>query len=251
MNRKETIPIPIYYMIAKSASSSIMTNLRESFGTNWSQTVHKNHAIPFIGHSVRIHTDCGFTFVRNPITRFIAGYYTINRKIYNLHHSLSNTSLFAEEKWNRNWLFLRKFQEPDRFITFVEEMVSNPYHFSLLEPMSHINSMTAKSFSVYFGSDLHFIGKVEYMDSHWNALMEQCQWFGDHLVSQDMSYAMTGWGNSNFAGEYADILDLKRNRTLSPAYYIVAVCEWCQPIKYFVFVNESNVLFFANQSNIF
>ena len=125
-----------------------MTNLRSSFGSEWSETVHKNHALPSIGHSVQISTDCGFTFVRNPLTRFIAGYYTINRKIFGLHHTLSNVTLFESEKWNRNWLFLRKFREPDRFTTFVEEMVADPYTFSLLEPMSHINSMTAKSFSV-------------------------------------------------------------------------------------------------------
>lgn len=130
--------------------------------------------------------------------------------------------MFENHKWSK-WSFLSKFREPDRFQTFVEEMVSNSYDFSLLEPLSHINTMTAKSFSVYFGSDWHFIGKIEYMDSHWDKLMEHCQWFKEHLVSKDMSHAMTQWGNNMAVGDYAEIMDLKRNRTLSPGYYILAV----------------------------
>ena len=65
-----------------------MTNLRSSFGAKWKETVHKNHELPSIGRSIRVHTDCGYSFVRNPITRFIAGYYTTNRKIYQMHRDL-------------------------------------------------------------------------------------------------------------------------------------------------------------------
>ena len=91
-----------------------------------------------------------------------------------------------------------------------------------MAPGSLKKHMDISNLQVYFGSDLHFIGKVEYMDTHWTALMEQCPWFTDHLVSGGMSHAMTQWGNSYANGEYAEILDLRRNRTLSPAYYIVA-----------------------------
>ena len=56
-------------------------------------------------------------------------------------------------------------------------MINNPYRFSLVDPMSHINSIISSVFTVYDQSMIHFVGKVEYLKEHWMKLMDHCSWF--------------------------------------------------------------------------
>merc|ERR1719283_754085 len=76
MNDKEyiqTLPEDVhYYHVEKSGSSSMGGTLNKFGKFNRS----------YLSENVVAHSDCGFTFVREPISRFISGYYTVNKLIF-------------------------------------------------------------------------------------------------------------------------------------------------------------------------
>lgn len=178
---------PVYFMIAKAASSSIMDLLRaynEKFGyLKDGDVVHK-----IVDGNVS--SECSFTFVRDPITRFIAGYYTINALLYlQLKESFSNiqnsTFLmlalpFDKRKRHKNVRFATVNEEPKRFKVFVEEMIANPFRFTRLWSIDHIQSQT-EILSVHLGKywqkNFDFIGKVEQFQTHWRKLTNLCSAF--------------------------------------------------------------------------
>eukprot|EP01084_Bolivina_argentea_P233638 393459_1 len=115
-NIKRTKAIPTYYQIVKCGSSSIKRVLEE-YSTSHS-IIEEWHSIGNIGdNSNRIHTDCGFTFVRNPITRFIAGYYTIHLHMFeafNKTFDLQKRKIIKRNDiWNNVDLeFMSVYKEP-------------------------------------------------------------------------------------------------------------------------------------------
>eukprot|EP01083_Nonionella_stella_P225758 802322_1 len=75
---------PIYFMIAKSGSTSILGYLRRYnriFGYDKYGGI--GHDKPVVDRVTVIQSPCSFTFVRDPVTRFISGYYTINAMLWN------------------------------------------------------------------------------------------------------------------------------------------------------------------------
>eukprot|EP01083_Nonionella_stella_P107763 312524_1 len=227
------ISVPTYYHLEKCASSSVYYNLVHSFGNQWDAVEEKGFTLTHIGQTYQMRTGCGYTFVRNPITRFIAGYYMINIHIYLQDQKMKNVSRFIEaikkhSGSNKTWSFLGKYTEPDRFLTFVDEMISNPYMFSWGGgSMAHISTMTAKAFTVFHNSDLQFIGKVEFMDEHWDILLDRCSWFRKHLVNRTHRHANANKGQNMRRNAFRDMLGfteyaMKNKTGLYPAYYMVA-----------------------------
>ena len=179
---------PVYFMIAKSASSSI-SNLLKEYNEYFGYSAYGS-----IDHKIAIHanikSECSFTFVRDPITRFIAGYYTINALLYLLlkekFSNIQNETFlrfelpFDQRKRHKNVRFAMVRGEPQRFKAFLNEMVSNPFRFTRLWQIDHIQSQT-EILSVYFGncmqSKLHFVGKVEQFSPHWKELTNLCSFF--------------------------------------------------------------------------
>ena len=243
INTNDTKLLPTYYMIAKCGSSTIFTILDTIFNKKIVKTtMHKSYTINNLNKPISINTNCGFTFVRNPITRLISGYYTINRKIFGIYKTFNNsTQLFINAGWNnqdnlkKGWNFLSINGEPQRFIAFVEEMINNPYKFTHIDPMSHVTSILSKSFGVFYGSNIQFIGKMEYFNNHWNKLMNYCPWFNQHInndkIKRDKNgniylkkplYAMWQYGKSSVRGEYNNVLGVNISKILPTAYYIIA-----------------------------
>ena len=231
--------IPIYYAIRKSASTSIHARINTDFGNKWN-TFQIDYKPKYGDNDIYIDTNCGYTFVRNPIYRFISGYYTISEMLYQEydHHSHSLTNLTPYQKWiDLGFTFFRKFKEPDRFTAFVDDMISNPYLFSIMKPFEHIRTQAGTLYNT-FGtmSNITFIGKVEFFDTHWDILMNHCEWFKQHYIGNESSshqHAMKGFGahinNDKSHRVYERVMGMRSgkyaNRSLSPAYYIIAENE--------------------------
>ena len=210
--------IPIYFMIEKCASSSVVGNLHIYFGEKW-HGKQKDVKINFIDEHHTIKTNCGYTFVRDPIHRLISGYYTVSKKIFD--HQRSH--------------FLNELKEPKRFTTFVVSMLQNPYNFSVTYPFEHVASQISMVYDVFYGSNISFIGKTEYFDQHWDVLMNHCEWFKQHRVDVNnknisSKHANKGLGYTNYVQRsdkgkeiYEDMMGFNDyNGTLKPAYYILA-----------------------------
>lgn len=164
---------PVFYHIPKSASSSTATMIKEyfNFGSRWRTRWEMIHE-PYNN------TPCAFTFVRDPIKRFISGYYTVNAMIFGemglkfQDHNLS--------KWN-GYKFIKVVGEPQRFETFIDEMRENPFKFYANVPLRHTASQTY-FLSNFYGSPIHWIGRVENYKNHWLELLnyDKCgKWFKD------------------------------------------------------------------------
>lgn len=231
--------LPIYYKIPKSASSSTIGNLKMFIGDKF-ETKSRFYNMKFDDEYQVIHTKCGFTFVRNPIHRFISGYYTINKALYNrdkMNSFTKNISNRFDRLIDAGFNFIYKLNEPDRLITFVQDMINNPYLFTTINPMDHIRSQVSTLYNTFFGSDIQFIGKVEYFDKHWKLLINHCEWFKQELQDNTnftnitIKHAMNGFGSPNNLkynmNEYENVMMNEKyyNKTLSPAYYIITKNE--------------------------
>eukprot|EP01083_Nonionella_stella_P098688 277603_1 len=162
---------PVYYHIPKSASSSTAAMAKEyfNFGSKW-VTRHDAIQQPYNA------THCGFTFVRDPIKRFISGYYTVNAMIYG-----ENELNFVNHTNNKyeHYKFIKIMGEPQRFETFLDEIIENSHRFYGVVPLRHIASQTY-FLSNWYGSNIHFVGKVENYSNHWLELLnyDKCgAWF--------------------------------------------------------------------------
>eukprot|EP01084_Bolivina_argentea_P165061 286849_1 len=78
-----------------------------------------NFTISVMSENTRTHAQCGFTFVREPVDRFISGYYTVNRLIYG-HNIDPKKGKYQHEQvfswWNVSG-------EPARITAFVNDLV--------------------------------------------------------------------------------------------------------------------------------
>ncbi len=201
---------PIYFMIAKSGSTSILSYLQryhDEYGYNeYGDIVHK---IAVSENINVVQSRCSFTFVRDPMTRFISGYYTLNGLLWlSLKERFSNidndTFLQFELPWNQRRRhkfvsFASIKGEPQRVERFVQEMTANPYWFTRLWQFDHVQSQS-EILSVYFGrleSAMHFVGKQERMKDHWTELTRICSAFfrnNSEIVLNDEKKKVQGFG---------------------------------------------------------
>ena len=93
------------------------------------------------------------------------------------------------------WRFIHIHGEPERFRTFVDEMVSAPHRFTKTGLHDHVMSATS-IFQQHLGTedtDLRFIGKVENFEEDMAALKKVCS---DYFEPNDnmLTHQMPGYG---------------------------------------------------------
>ena len=203
---------PVYFMIAKSGSTSILDYLRiynKEYG--YDKYGHIGHKIAIRDRVQNINSPCSFTFVRDPVIRFISGYYTINGLLWlALKEKFSNiyNETFLRFELDYRTRKRQKFVrfagikgEPMRLKAFLSELKSDSYAFTRLWQIDHIQTQS-EILSIYFGklkSKMHFIGKQERIKEHWSELVGICEYFkNDTSVVFDgeelKKSHVVGWG---------------------------------------------------------
>eukprot|EP01083_Nonionella_stella_P095976 269594_1 len=160
MEYRNTLPHNVmYYHIEKSGSSSIGHGI----------LLGQKYNSSYVSENMMTHTECGFTFVREPISRFISAYYTINRLIY--FHNLPG-SFKIKYKHDRVFKWWNVHGEPQRVTTFVDDLMENDYKFVVMSPLEHI--MTQTGILSVAQNDIHFVGRLDKLREHWHELYEFC-----------------------------------------------------------------------------
>mmetsp|Transcript_36820 Transcript_36820/g.49306 ORF Transcript_36820/g.49306 Transcript_36820/m.49306 type:complete len:249 (-) Transcript_36820:118-864(-) len=128
------------------------------------------------GDSFKFDGDCTFTFVRDPLLKFMSAYFTINFYIAEMGRQKRES---WQEQYNaiiKNYAFWNITTEPARFRTFVYDMINSTNEFLSVRPMDHAYTISG-NMSPFFGSKIHFIGRVEQLSEHWEILskLDHCQ----------------------------------------------------------------------------
>lgn len=124
-----------------------------------------------IGHALierpYIRTECGFAFVRDPMERLISGYYTANALLWRHFGGTFVKENITDMKSYKAWKYVSMEGEPQRFQSFANELISMPHRFTRYHQNDHVSSQS--DFLSYFlpHSDIHFIGRVENFNEHW------------------------------------------------------------------------------------
>ena len=198
-----------YYHIEKSGSSSMGGTLSKFGGFNRT----------YLSENVITHNDCGFTFVREPISRFISGYYTVNRLIY--HHNK-----YAKKRYPIPDLFTfwNKTGEPQRILEFINNLLQFRYEFLVSSPLEHIMSQT--SILSVAQLDIHFVGRLSKFKDHLDRVMDHC---ADKYMQErpdEIMKRMAGFGTNGLDQEpqYTKMMGLQtwNEGDVLPAYIAIA-----------------------------
>ena len=202
-----------YYHIEKSGSSSIGQILKSS---NFKQT--------FVSENWLSSTNCGFTFIRDPIERFISGYYTVNRLIYDRNYP-GRYIITYPHPYKYKWYNITG--EPQRFKQFVEDLMEYQWEFVDETPLQHI--MSQIGILSITQADIHFIGRLNKIKTHWNKLYDLCANNNFTKYPTKQHHWMKKYGSAGLKGneqydKYLTMMDLKNwnKGDLLPVYYIIA-----------------------------
>eukprot|EP01084_Bolivina_argentea_P051227 94221_1 len=217
MNDKNYIsnsnPNVYYYHIPKTASSSIGGSILGK---------HMNFTMSFLNENMIANVKCGFTFVREPIERFVSAYYTVNRLIYG--HNLSPKK--AKYKHDKLFKWWNVSGEPDRINSFVEDLLDNRYDFIETTPLEHISTQSGLLGIPQL--DIHFIGKSNKLREHWKLLREYCDdkyilSMPDKKIQRMASYGTRHIDKEEFKS-YAKMMDLDtyKDGDVLPGYIAIA-----------------------------
>ena len=241
-----SLPQVAYYHIPKCASSSTKRMLHRVGGTrlNWRQSLFDGYVSPgVLGDANPI--ECGFTFVRHPIHRFISAYYTLNlmlkvdaRKMGHNNLELMRTRLthlqFADECYFNFSCF-------ERVRTFIDALSSESWRWinnykDLLSQrvMEHVGSMAGHFLASYDGWALHYVGRVEHFAAHWRMLSANVSACSDGYLDRYWrdERAAAADATDREMGDAGVFYRMKRagqggkhtlNRTLVDAYYALAM----------------------------
>lgn len=135
------------------------------------RTLHRINNVKSDDDHMPIHGDCTFAFVRDPLHRLVSAYYTIHAMM--LVDPLSPVNLIV----NR-WKWWNVTTEPERFHSFVNQLKSETNEFLGHHPLQHVITISGQ-LSLWYGSDIQFIGRTERLSEHWNILShyDKCQDF--------------------------------------------------------------------------
>ena len=199
----------MYYHIEKSGSSSIGSGILSSHDYNHS----------YISENMISHSICGFTFVREPISRFISAYYTVNRLIY--FHNLPGV---FKKRYDHDKLFnwFNVDGEPQRFTQFVEDLLEFGFRFAVTSPLEHI--MSQSGILSIAQNDIHFVGRLSKLQDHWNKLYEFCDGVQEYPTKEFSRMKNYGTKGIDEHPEYAKMMSLLdyENGDILPAYKVVA-----------------------------
>ena len=135
----------IYVPIPKCASSSLCFYFRENY--NVFETIYQN-----LNESQKYYLT--FTFIRNPIDRFISAYNTISlRNLSDLKDKVFTSIKINEQSSNKEKLY--------RFLSFIDSVKINKWDEHILEQESFIRGIT-----------FDYIGKVENSKKDFVKLMK-------------------------------------------------------------------------------
>eukprot|EP01084_Bolivina_argentea_P015959 29898_1 len=209
-----------FYHIEKSGSSSIAGMLHVyNFNTSYTS------------ENALFHCQCGFTFVRDPISRFVSGYYTINKLIYWFHHHLPRIGKKGAnmDKVPRLFSFWNITGEPQRMMEFVNNIYDSSFEFTKITPLEHM--MTQSGLLGVSSADIHYIGRVSDLMEHLDVIKNKCAIRTDNkfLLETDLieQRIMTRFGTKWFdelRPWYTDMLSLDDyvKGDLDPAYLAIA-----------------------------
>ena len=222
-----------YFNIEKSASSTTTTYLKRQEGDyEFEQNIVDS------GQSVA--SNCTFTFVRDPLQRFISAYYTVNRLMWDVEHHpdrVADHKHIAELK--HVFKFLTIEGEPERFRAFVDDLsifesvfIFGSRHLEHMMSQSAILSVADISGigrniewftrpELNKNDDRFFIGKVEQYEEHWTKLTDICD---DIVLYEKEIQLMPSYGaRESLNKTYLEVMSLgdwKKGEVL-PAYKAV------------------------------
>ena len=209
-----------FHHIEKAGSSSIAGMMHEyDFNTTYTS------------ENVELHCECGFTFVRDPISRFVSGYYTINKLIYWYHDHLKrlNRSGPNMDAVPDSFTFWNITGEPQRMIEFVENIWDYSYEFTKTSPLEHL--MTQTGLLAVSKLNIHYIGDVSQLMEHLEIIKNKCaeKTNNQKMLNQDLveKKIMTSFGTKwmdELRPWYTDMLSLDDyvKGDLDPAYMALA-----------------------------
>eukprot|EP01084_Bolivina_argentea_P006479 12296_1 len=222
-----------YFNIEKSASSTTTTYLKRQKGDlEFEQTI--------ISSGQLVISNCSFTFVRDPLQRFVSAYYTVNRLMWDVEN---HPEKVEDHKHIANLRHLFKFLsvkgEPERFRAFVDDLsifesvfIFGSRHLQHIMSQSAILSLPNLS---QIGNNIEwfihpnsgnnenrfFIGKVEQYEKHWKKLMEVCE---DITMYNNNLQLMPSYGARETLNKtYLKVMSLDKWKKgdVLPAYYAV------------------------------
>ena len=170
--------------ITKCASTSIGKMLYWIGGSriNWGQSWFDGYVSP---DSLTRDIQCGFTFVRHPIHRFISGYYTMNLMLKgDVNKKLKPEQVEAMKEKLKHWEIEDEcyydFSCFERLHVFIDQLVDDSWqwinHYKDVlsgRVMEHVGSMSGHFLASYDGWNIDYIGKMEYFDEHWSLLSRE------------------------------------------------------------------------------
>eukprot|EP01084_Bolivina_argentea_P048798 89843_1 len=169
--------------------------------------------------------DCAFSVVRDPMSRFISAYYTINWYEYrNVHSKVTNFSF-----WNIHG-------EPQRFRAFVDDLIKNPFEFVRHGMLNHVISQT--QILSLAPVDFNYILRVKHFKDQLK-LLAKPEFCGEDafnsLIFKHQMKSEGGFGRGYNDKTYSEYMDFKsyQNHSLLPAWYALDYETWHKITEYY------------------
>jgi len=222
-----------YFNIEKSASSTTTTYLKRQTGEyEFEQNIIDSNTV--------VISNCSFTFVRDPLQRFVSAYYTVNRLMWDVEN---HPDRVEDHRHIANLRHLFKFLsvegEPERFRAFVDDLsifesvfIFGSRHLQHMMSQSAILSLPdlsriGKSIEWFTDpssgqmNDRFFVGRVEQYEQHWRKLTEIC----DDIVmyEKDLQLMPSYGARESLNQTYLKVmsLDTWKKGDILPAYHAI------------------------------
>ena len=234
-----------YFNIEKSASSTTTTYLKRQPNNN---TFEQN----IIDSNTLVISNCSFTFVRDPLQRFVSAYYTVNRLMWDVENHPERVNDHEHIANLRHiFKFLSVKGEPDRFRAFVDDLsvfeslfIFGSRHLQHMMSQTAILSLADLS---QIGTNIEwftnpesgnnnnrfFIGRVEQYEEHWKKLSTICE---DIVMYESDLQLMPSYGaRESLNKTYLKVMSLddwKKGDTL-PAYNAIDDVTFAKIVNFY------------------